>query len=146
MPVVILAGGLATRLLPLTETVPKALIEINGQPFLWHQLELLKRSGIHRVVLLVLTCYHDDADHCECRKPRPGLIKRAAQQHGIDLSHSFLIGDRWRDVDAGKNAGCKTILIDRGYTERAPAFAPDVCVESLSGAVDWILKTTTESA
>jgi D-sedoheptulose 7-phosphate isomerase len=93
----------------------------------------------------VLTCYHDDADHCECRKPRPGLITGAAQQHGIDLSHSFLIGDRWRDVDAGKNAGCKTILIDRGYTERAPASAPDVRVESLSGAVDWILKTTTES-
>jgi NDP-sugar pyrophosphorylase family protein len=53
MPAVILAGGLATRLRPLTETIPKALIEINGQPFLWHQLELLKRSGIHRVVLLV---------------------------------------------------------------------------------------------
>ncbi len=94
----------------------------------------------------VLTCYHDDADDCDCRKPRPGLIKRAAQQHGIDLSHSYMIGDRWRDIDAGANAGCKTILIDRGYTERAPASAPDVRVGSLSDAVDWILKTTTESA
>jgi D-glycero-D-manno-heptose 1,7-bisphosphate phosphatase len=94
----------------------------------------------------VLTCYHDDSDRCDCRKPQPGLIMRAARQHGIDLSQSYLIGDRWRDIDAGANAGCKTILIDRGYAERAPASAPDVRVKSLSGAVDWILKATTESA
>ena len=53
MPAVILAGGLATRLRPLTETMPKALIDVNGRPFLWHQIELLKRSGICKVVLLV---------------------------------------------------------------------------------------------
>lgn len=88
----------------------------------------------------VLTCYHDDGDDCECRKPRPGLILRAAQQYGIDLSESCLIGDRWRDIDAGANAGCKTILIDRGYAERAPKSAPDARVGSLSEAVDWILK------
>jgi D-glycero-D-manno-heptose 1,7-bisphosphate phosphatase len=94
----------------------------------------------------VLTCYHDDTDDCECRKPRPGLIKRAAQQNGIDLRQSFLIGDRWRDIDAGANAGCKTILIDRGYAERSPASIPDARVGSLPDAVDWILKTNTESA
>jgi len=94
----------------------------------------------------VLTCYHDDADDCDCRKPRPGLIKRAAQQYGIDLILSYMIGDRWRDIDAGANAGCTTILIDRGYTERAPASTPDLRVGSLSAAVDWILKTTTEIA
>ncbi|MFI5116985.1 MAG: nucleotidyltransferase family protein [Terriglobales bacterium] len=53
MPAVILAGGLATRLRPLTERIPKALIEVAGHPFLWHQFQLLKRSGIRRVVLLV---------------------------------------------------------------------------------------------
>ena len=94
----------------------------------------------------VLTCYHDNRDDCECRKPRPGLIKRAARQHGIDLSHSYMIGDRWRDIDAGANAGCKTVLIDRGYKERAPTSAPDVRVGSLFDAVDWILNTNTESA
>jgi D-glycero-D-manno-heptose 1,7-bisphosphate phosphatase len=88
----------------------------------------------------VLTCYHDDRDDCDCRKPRPGLIQRAAQQYGIDLSKSFMIGDRWRDIDAGANAGCKTILIDRGYLERAPDSAPDARVTSLPDAVDWILK------
>ena len=94
----------------------------------------------------VLTCYHDDPDDCECRKPRPGLLKRAAQRYGIDLGHSYLIGDRWRDIDAGANAGCKTIWIDRGYIEQAPASAPDVRVESLPDAVDWILRSTTECA
>jgi D-glycero-D-manno-heptose 1,7-bisphosphate phosphatase len=84
----------------------------------------------------VLTCYHDDADNCDCRKPR---------QYGIDLPNSFMIGDRWRDTDAGANAGCKTILIDRGYDERAPQFVPDVRVGSLREAVDWILTKDRES-
>jgi D-glycero-D-manno-heptose 1,7-bisphosphate phosphatase len=87
----------------------------------------------------VLTCYHDDADNCDCRKPRPGLLERAARQYGIDLPNSYMIGDRWRDIDAGANAGCKTILIDHEYHERAPQFAPDMRVNSLPEAVDWIL-------
>jgi D-sedoheptulose 7-phosphate isomerase len=90
----------------------------------------------------VLTCYHDDQDGCDCRKPRPGLMTCAAQRYGIDLSHSYLIGDRWRDVDAGSNAGCKTVWIDRGYTERAPTSVPDARVGSLPEAVDWILTRT----
>jgi D-sedoheptulose 7-phosphate isomerase len=90
----------------------------------------------------VLTCYHDDQDGCDCRKPRPGLMTRAAQRYGIDLSHSYLIGDRWRDVDAGANAGCKTVWIDRGYAEQAPVSVPDARVGSLPEAVDWILART----
>ena len=89
----------------------------------------------------VLTCFHDDQDDCDCRKPRPGLVTRAAQQYGIDLGHSYLIGDRWRDMDAGTNAGCQTIWIDRGYVEQAPAAAPNARVGSLPEAVDWILRT-----
>lgn len=53
LPVAILAGGLATRLRPLTETIPKSLVEINGEPFLWHQLRLLRKNGVSRVVLCV---------------------------------------------------------------------------------------------
>jgi len=91
----------------------------------------------------LLTCYHDDADECDCRKPRPGLIHQASKQYGIDLQNSYLIGDRWRDIDAGTSAGCKTILIDYGYRERAPASTPNKRVGTLAEAVDWIL--TTES-
>jgi D-glycero-D-manno-heptose 1,7-bisphosphate phosphatase len=94
----------------------------------------------------VFTCFHDDSDACDCRKPRPGLMTRAAEQYGVDLSRSYLAGDRWRDIDAGANAGCKTILIDRGYEEQEPAAAPDVRVTSLPEAVDWILSHTTEIA
>lgn len=69
---------------------------------------------------------------------------RAAHQHGIELRKSYMIGDRWRDIDAGANAGCKTILIDHGYRERAPVTTPSYRAGSLSEAVDWILKTSTE--
>jgi len=87
----------------------------------------------------ILVCYHDDQDTCACRKPRPGLMLSAAREYGIDLSRSYMIGDRWRDVDAGANAGCKTIWIDRGYAERPPTAAPDARVQSLAEAVDWII-------
>src|SRR5436309_204613 len=88
----------------------------------------------------VLTCFHDDEDACDCRKPRPGLLLRAASQYRIDLTRSYLAGDRWRDIDAGANAGCRTIWIDRGYDERPPSSIPDARVGSLPEAVDWILK------
>jgi transaldolase len=90
----------------------------------------------------VLTCYHEDKNDCDCRKPKPGLILRAAQQYRVDLQKSYMIGDRWRDIDAGANAGCKTILIDFGYRERTPASIPDFRAQSLSEAVDWILKNS----
>lgn len=91
----------------------------------------------------VLVCYHDDADGCECRKPRPGLVLRAAEQHGIDLARSYMVGDRWRDIEAGQAAGCKTILIDYAYAE--PVIArPDHVVNSLSLAVDWILQRSSQ--
>ena len=85
-------------------------------------------------------CYHDDRDACDCRKPLPGMLLQAAAEHGIDLAQSFMIGDRWRDIDAGAAAGCRTIRIDRGYDEPASAHMPDARVDSLPGAADWILE------
>jgi len=88
----------------------------------------------------VFVCYHTDEDHCDCRKPKPGLLQEAARRHSIDLGSSFMVGDRWRDVEAGQNAGCRTILIDDGYEERQPVRPPDVRVRSLREAAEWILQ------
>jgi D-glycero-D-manno-heptose 1,7-bisphosphate phosphatase len=87
----------------------------------------------------VLVCYHRDADGCNCRKPRPGLLLDAAERFGIGLPSSFMVGDRWRDIDAGAAAGCRTVLIDHAYSERAPEHAPDAVVGSLAAATDWIV-------
>lgn len=66
------------------------------------------------------TCYHDSGDGCDCRKPLPGAIIAAAQKYQIDLSKSYMVGDRWRDIEAGHRAECKTIFIDYGYNEKQP--------------------------
>jgi D-glycero-D-manno-heptose 1,7-bisphosphate phosphatase len=84
-------------------------------------------------------CYHDDADQCGCRKPKPGLLADAAAELGLDLQTSYMVGDRWRDVDAGAAAGCKTVWIDHGYSERGPTQAPTQRASSLREAVEWIL-------
>lgn len=68
----------------------------------------------------ILTCFHDSTDDCECRKPKPGLLFRAARDFGIDLGSSFMVGDRWRDMEAGARAGCRTLFVDEGYKERQP--------------------------
>jgi D-glycero-D-manno-heptose 1,7-bisphosphate phosphatase len=83
-------------------------------------------------------CYHDDADGCQCRKPKPGLLLDAAAQLGIDLRSSVLVGDRWQDTSAGRAAGCKTIWIDYGYKERRPNDF-DFRAASLLDASRWIL-------
>jgi len=94
----------------------------------------------------ILVCCHTDQDKCDCRKPMPGMIIEAARKHDIDLAASFMVGDRWRDIDAGYNAGCKTILIDYGYSERPPDHEPDLRVRSLREAADWIIRATPEGA
>jgi len=92
----------------------------------------------------IFVCYHTDADHCDCRKPKPGLLLRAAEKHGIDLAASYLIGDRWRDIEAGERAGCKTVWIDYGYQEPGPCHGPAIRVQSLRAAADWIVEHTQE--
>ncbi len=86
----------------------------------------------------IRVCYHDNADECECRKPKPGLILQAAQEKEIDLEASFMVGDRWKDVEAGRRAGCRTVLIDNHYAEPNKT-KPTYTVSSFPEAVAAIL-------
>ena len=92
-------------------------------------------------------CYHAGAargEPCDCRKPKPGMLRRAAAALGIDLSASFLIGDRWRDVDCAHAAGCRAVFIDHGYRESLRE-KPEFTVSNLSGAVSAILKAVPQN-
>ena len=86
----------------------------------------------------IRVCYHDDADGCVCRKPKPGLLRMGAP---VDFSASVMVGDRWRDIEAGRAAGCMTVLVSSGDSEPLP-HEPDLRVSSLCEAVDWIVANT----
>jgi D-glycero-D-manno-heptose 1,7-bisphosphate phosphatase len=98
--------------------------------------EMRRQLPIDRVEV----CYHPghDQSNCDCRKPKPGLLLNAARELGIDLAPSWMVGDRWRDIDCGHAAGCRTIFIDRGYAESLKQ-APDFRAKDLVQAADIIL-------
>lgn len=86
----------------------------------------------------ILACY-DDGTASPCRKPNPGMLLQAAETHSIALCQSYMIGDRWRDVEAGRRAGCQTVFIDYNYSEPRPEPPADFTCDSLQHAVAWIL-------
>jgi D-glycero-D-manno-heptose 1,7-bisphosphate phosphatase len=88
----------------------------------------------------IYDCRHDDVDGCACRKPKPGLIFAGAAAFDIDVATSYLVGDRWRDIEAGAAAHCRTVFIDRGYTERGSTIPPDITVSTISEAAAWIVQ------
>ena len=89
----------------------------------------------------VEVCYHPGrgASECDCRKPKPGMLLRAARKLGVDLAQSWMVGDRWRDIDCGHAAGCRTIFIDRGYAEELRQ-KPHFSAGNLAQAADIILR------
>jgi D-glycero-D-manno-heptose 1,7-bisphosphate phosphatase len=86
------------------------------------------------------TCFHDDADMCDCRKPLPGLLYRATYDLNLSLKDSFMVGDRWRDIGAGNAAGCRSFFIDQSYDERRPEL-PYIRVDSLLSAAELITES-----
>ena len=84
-------------------------------------------------------CYHDDEDNCECRKPKPGLLLQASKKWDVNLKKSFIIGDRWRDIQAGEKVGCKTIFLEYNYIDIKPK-NPDFVTDKLLNAVYLIEK------
>lgn len=139
----------------IPEDVPDALTLLKSQDYLLvgatNQPDVARGitsrdivQAIHTQLMALLpldeirVCYHDDHDHCLCRKPLPGMLLAAAEEHGIDLTKSIMIGDRWKDIEAGKKAGCQTIWIRSHYKERIPLSA-DFTTSSLKEAARWII-------
>ena len=103
------------------------LVVVTNQPDVRRGvIEVSLVEEFHKTVKNVLginhfyVCYHDDEDNCLCRKPRPGLVLQAVADLGIDLGLSFLVGDRWRDIEASNAVGCNAIFVDHLYNEKQP--------------------------
>ncbi len=86
----------------------------------------------------IYVCWHGQDGECKCRKPLSGLLYQAAERYGVDLQQSYLIGDRWKDIDAGKASGCKTIFLDYQYDELLNA-QPDFTTTSTIRGSEWII-------
>jgi len=91
----------------------------------------------------IYCCTHDPGDECDCRKPKPGLLVKATRDLGIDLSHSFMIGDGERDIEAGKAAGCRTALINTNKNGHNHSVFPDCTAPDLLRAVRWVVDKAT---
>ncbi|HZL36100.1 MAG TPA: HAD family hydrolase [Tepidisphaeraceae bacterium] len=87
----------------------------------------------------IFVCFHDTADCCACRKPAPGLLLRATKEHDIDLSASFMVGDRASDIVAGAAAGCRTFLIEQAYS-RAEQVKPTYKAADLREVAEAVLR------
>ncbi len=96
---------------------------------------LAQEAPIERIYV----CYDAQTQATPRRKPGPGMLLEAAQDLGLSLEASVMIGDRWSDVAAGRAAGCRTVFIDRGYAEGLQGWAPDVAVKSLPAAVSAVI-------
>jgi D-glycero-D-manno-heptose 1,7-bisphosphate phosphatase len=147
-----LVDGVADELSRLERVVPLMFV-ITNQPDVargTQTREVVEEMNAALAACLPITkfytCYHDDSDECTCRKPRPGSLYAASKEYDVDLCASFMVGDRWRDIDAGASAGCTTILLKKNYDERKPSARPDLVVDSLHDAVDAILARISDYA
>jgi D-glycero-D-manno-heptose 1,7-bisphosphate phosphatase len=136
--------------LALLKSAGFALVVVTNQPDVARGMQTREGvEAIHAILRSTLpldsvkVCYHDDADGCSCRKPAPGMILEAAKELGVDLGRSYMVGDRWKDIEAGTRAGTTTILIENEYPEKKPGKAA-ARVGSLREAADWIVKREKE--
>jgi D-glycero-D-manno-heptose 1,7-bisphosphate phosphatase len=125
------------------------LLVVTNQPDIargkatWDEVDAINQHLITELGLdAALVCPHDDADGCSCRKPKPGLLLQGAERFGVDLARSVMVGDRWRDIDAGRNAGVTTVWLRSDYPEGAPD-APDHTVDGLAEVVPLLIPALT---
>jgi len=107
----------------------------------------LESAGAH--VDAIYFCPHTAIDECECRKPKPGLLERAAREHVLDLRRSFVVGDRYSDIELARQVGSQGVLVRTGYGEGEIQWhsakwpmAPDFVAADVAEAADWILRQT----
>jgi len=86
----------------------------------------------------IFVCYHDNKDNCSCRKPKAGMLLKAAKKYNIDFSKSWMIGDRTTDIEAGKKVGCKTIFIDYNYKE-TKSIKSDYIIKNVNNITNIVL-------
>ena len=105
----------------------------------------LSKSGAK--IDAIYYCPHTSADNCNCRKPRTGMLERAAREHGLDLQRSFVVGDRYGDIELARNVRARGILVRTGYGEGELAWHAakwptplDFVAQDLAEATDWILR------
>jgi D-glycero-D-manno-heptose 1,7-bisphosphate phosphatase len=136
--------GIADALWPL-RNAGFLLIVATNQPGIGRGLQprevidAMHRRLIRELPLDDIKVCYEDGPGGTCYKPKPGMLLEAASEYGIDLPRSYMIGDRWRDVGAGKAAGCYTIFIDRQYDEPL-VDAPDLVCRDLSEATAFIMQ------
>jgi histidinol-phosphate phosphatase family protein len=103
-------------------------------------LDELTKSGA--VIDKIYYCPHHPDDNCKCRKPKPAMILQAARDLHIDLRESFFVGDSGLDIEAGKRAGCRAVLIAaevRKDNDKLVQFSPDAVFPSLYEAANWLI-------
>ena len=125
------------------------LLVVTNQPDIargqatWDEVDAINQHLITELGLdAALVCPHDDADGCDCRKPKPGLLLRAAEQFGVDLGRSVMVGDRDRDIEAGRRAGVTTVWVRSDYPEGVPD-RPDHVVDGLVEVVPLLIPSLT---
>ncbi len=141
----ILPGSLSS--LPRLAALGYILIGVTNQPDVARGLQSIETvNSINALIQSrlpvreIFVCYHDDIDNCDCRKPKPGLILQAVRKYDIDLSRSWMVGDRWKDIAAGQAVGLKTIFVDYQYTETYKGASADFTVKDTMLLTDVILE------
>lgn len=145
---VVLVEGAAEGLARLKELGFLLLVATNQPDVARGTLALADLDRINAVLFAALPlddtfmCVHT-GNGCDCRKPKPGLLLQGAEKYGLTLADCYMIGDRWRDMDAAAAAGMRGVWIDYGYDERGPSEPPAAQVKNLREAVEWIVNQET---
>jgi len=150
------AGGFALVVVTNQSAVARGLLSRAGLHAVHLRLrEELRAAGVRLEGIEFCPHHPDFTGACSCRKPADGMLRRAAHRFDLDLARSYLVGDSRSDLEAGRRAGCRTVLVRTGYggkleadwraeqDRRAPARAPDqlsdAVVDDLAVAASWIL-------